>query len=213
MESAIDKRNVRRLKDIIVKQEFCEFLRMLTKETSCQTPRNAARQGNKLANEGTYTGVCNRNLQVSLTQWAEIFTSPEVFQKISAFAGVISGLRSSANSLSLPIRSQPKFLYSSTLSTLAIRVRRGSGAPIWEGICHIIFGDWRLKSTGITKLILQSSEIACDRLRNRIRGKRHIRLCRKRTLIPIKKMHVCAPKVWAPPLLRILKPYWSNRSP
>ena len=66
----------------------------LTKSTLCQTLRNLARQGNKLADKGAYINVSDCRLQVQLTQQAKIPSNLSSFEGIFAFAGFVSGLKS-----------------------------------------------------------------------------------------------------------------------
>jgi len=64
----------------------------LTKSTLCQTLKNLARQGRKLAGKGAYTDVSNRSLQVHLTRQAKIPSDFSSFEGIFAFAGFVSSL-------------------------------------------------------------------------------------------------------------------------
>ncbi|MBQ9951354.1 MAG: hypothetical protein IJO98_04355, partial [Clostridia bacterium] len=77
----------------------------LTKSTLCQTLRNLARQGNKLADKGAYINVSDCRLQVQMTQQAKIPSILSSFEGIFAFAGFVSGLRAAAGNLQRPRRS------------------------------------------------------------------------------------------------------------
>ena len=67
---------------------FHGWLKALTKSTLCQTLKNPARQGSKLAAKGAYIDVSDRRLQVQLTQQAKIPSALLLSEGIFVFAGI-----------------------------------------------------------------------------------------------------------------------------
>ena len=70
---------------------FIRF-KALTKPALCQTLKNPARQGSKLAAKGAYIDVSDRRLQAHLTQQAKNPSALLLSEGIFAFAGVAGGL-------------------------------------------------------------------------------------------------------------------------
>ena len=78
-------------------------VKALTKPTLCQTLKNPARQGSKLAAKGAYIDVSDRRLQAPLTQQAKIPSALLLSEGIFAFAGFVSGLRVSCKNTGSPL--------------------------------------------------------------------------------------------------------------
>jgi len=76
----------------IQKPELTLRLKALTKSTLCQTLKNLARQGSKLAGKGAYMDVSYRRRQVQLTLQAKIPSTFSFFEGIFAFAGLVNSL-------------------------------------------------------------------------------------------------------------------------
>jgi len=75
-----------------IRSRFRERIKALTKSVLCQTLKNLARQGSKLADKGSYIDVSDRRLQAQLTQQAKIPPTLFLLGGIFAFAGFVSGL-------------------------------------------------------------------------------------------------------------------------